>query len=130
MIQWPASRRELPLLLVTVALIVPASASSKDAAPYPLDLTTAIAHAYGNDLASIKRTCQVFVSLRDLEALAVVNLRGGRADVAAFQFINTAGWFNTWRRHSVAPGVDAAMRPTVPTTVRKLAAACSTKWRP
>jgi hypothetical protein len=119
-------KRTLAVALVTVGI----AAASARANPYPLDLSTAARLAYGTQFGSITRTCEVFVSSRDLEALAVVRLSTGRQDVAAFQFIDTAGWMNTWRLHAAAPGLDPGMRTGLSRRVRHLAAACSARWKP
>jgi hypothetical protein len=77
----------------------------------------------------IQRTCTVTLG-RELLAVAAVSLRGGRTDVAGFQFINTAGWFNMWKAHAPTAGVPASLRPSVAKQMRRIAAACEARWSP
>jgi hypothetical protein len=96
---------------------------------YPLDLDVAIGKAYAGKLTGIQRSCTVWLDNgRDEYALAAVTLRGGRQDLAGFQFINTAGWFTMWRNHAPTPAVPTTQRTTVARLVRQVAARCSTRW--
>lgn len=98
---------------------------------YPLDLNVAIGNAYSGKLTGIQRSCTVwFDNGRDEYALAAVSLHSGRHDVAGFQFINTAGWFNMWRSHATTAGVPASQRGTVARLVRQVAATCGARWTP
>jgi hypothetical protein len=98
---------------------------------YPLDLDVAIGKAYGSKLTGIQRSCTVWLDGgRDQYALAVVTVRGGRRDVAGFQFINTAGWFNMWRSHAPTVAVPTAQRSVVARLVRQVAADCHSPWTP
>jgi len=98
---------------------------------YPLDLSTAVANAYGGKLAGIQRSYRVWLNGgRDEYALAAVTLRGGRSDVDGFQFINTAGWFDMWRDHAQTARVPAGQRSTMMRLVRQLATKCGARWTP
>jgi hypothetical protein len=98
---------------------------------YPLDLDVAIGKAYGSKLAGIQRSCTVWLnSGRDEYALAAVTVRGGRRDVAGFQFINTAGWFTMWRFHAPTAAVPTTQRSIVAHLVRRVAADCRSPWAP
>ena len=113
-------------------LFVPgASGAAPPPSRYPLDLDTAIAKAYPGTFAGIQRSCTVWLNGgRDEYALATVSLSGGRTDLAGFQFINTAGWFNMWRLHAATAGVPKTQRATVAGLVRDVAAKCSARWTP
>lgn len=125
------TRAALVLVAILAAL---GSAGAVRAAPpshYPLDLDVAVGDAYKGTLTGIDRTCTVWLSGgREEYALAAVTLRGGRRDVAAFQFINTAGWFDMWRRHAPTAGVPASQRARVRSLVQRIAVACGAKWLP
>jgi hypothetical protein len=98
---------------------------------YPLDLDVAIGKAYGSSLSGIVRSCTVWLNGgRDEYALADVKLTGGRRDVGALQFINTAGWFDMWRFHKATAAVPAGARATVAKLVRELATRCTARWTP
>lgn len=114
--------------IAAVALALSATASAGGGMPYPADITVAAAHAYGSHYAGFVRVCEVTIGSRDLEGLVEVQLAGGKRDVAAFQFINTAGWFNYWRHGKAAPGAHD-MLPNLASKVTKLKRACKSPWR-
>lgn len=118
--------------LATVALglfLVATTASAGSRLEYPADLNDAVARAYPN-LRLIGRTCEVSSDQgRSLEAVAAVMLRGGRHDLAGFQFINTAGWFNMWRQGAPTPAVPESRRAIVTGDIRRLKVACAKPWR-
>jgi hypothetical protein len=113
-------------------LVVPGSSrAAQPPSRYPLDLDTAIAKAYPGTFAGIQRSCTVWLNGgRDEYALAAVSLRGGRSDIAGFQFINTAGWFNMWRLHATTAGVPTTQRATVARLIRDVSAKCNARWTP
>jgi len=119
------------LFSVCLLVIVGAVPAAQPPSRYPLDLDTAIAKAYPGTFAGIERSCTVWLSSgRDEYALAAVSIRGGHTDIAGFQFINTAGWFNMWRSHATTVGVPTTQRATVARLVRDLSAKCSARWTP
>ena len=120
-----------PAVVLASALFCAGAGSAARPSPYPLDLSTAVASAYGGKLTGIQRDCTVWLNGgRDEYALAAVTLRGGESDVAGFQFINTAGWFTMWRYHAPTAGVPAGQRATVTRLVRRVAARCGARWAP
>ena len=121
----------MPTVVAGWALVFAGAGSAARPSPYPLDLSTAVANAYGGKLTGIQRTCTVWLNGgRDEYALAAVTLGGGKSDVAGFQFINTAGWFDMWRHHAPTAGVPAGQRATVRRLVRQVAARCGARWAP
>ena len=124
-------RMALVLLLAGAAMLLGGAGRAAPPSRYPLDLDVAIGKAYGNRLTGIQRSCTVWLNAgRDEYALAAVTLRGGRRDVAGFQFINTAGWFDMWRFHEPTAAVPTDERATVKRLVRQVAATCAARWTP
>jgi len=134
MIPFSSLTRLLAVLLVcgvSPFLVARTGQAAQPPSHYPLDLDTAIAKAYPGTFAGIQRSCTVWLNGgRDEYALATVSLRGGRSDLAGFQFINTAGWFNMWRSHAATSGVPTTQRATVTGLVREASAKCSARWTP
>jgi hypothetical protein len=129
------SRAVLSVCLLVAVCAATSSGIGRAAQPppsrYPLDLDVAIGKAYGGKLTGIQRSCTVWLNGgRDEYALAAVTVRGGRSDVAGFQFINTAGWFNMWRFHAPTAAVPAKQRSVVAHLVRQVAAECRSPWAP
>ena len=123
--------RTLFLLALACALTLVSAGAAQPPSRYPLDLNVAIAKAYAGRLTGIERSCTVwFNGGRDEYALAAVTLNGGRKDVAGFQFINTAGWFDMWRFHAPTAAVPSTQKATVTRIVYQLAARCGTRWVP
>lgn len=114
-------------LLVIVLSVVSGATAAAGTTPYPLDIEAAAAKAYGHAFRGTSRFCEVYIRDRDLEGLVAVQLAGGKKDVAAFQFINTAGWFNYWRHGKPAPGARE-MLPGLRAKITKLKRACSSAW--
>lgn len=127
-------RRLLAVLVPCViasTVLAGATPAARPPSRYPLDLDTAIARAYPGTFAGIQRSCTVWLNGgRDEYALAAVSLRDGRTDIAGFQFVNTAGWFNMWRSHAATAGVPTTQQATVARLVRRLSARCSARWSP
>jgi len=120
--------------VLAVACVLVAAGAARAAQPpsrYPLDLDVAIGKAYTGKLTGIQRSCTVWLNGgRDEYSLAAVSLKGGRKDVAGFQFINTAGWFDMWRHHAATAGVPLSQRATVLRLVHEVASKCGTRWTP
>jgi hypothetical protein len=123
--------RALSLLALVCALTLVGAGAAQPPSRYPLDLNTAIGKAYTGKLSGIQRSCTVWLNGgRDEYALAAVTLHGGSRDVAGFQFINTAGWFDMWRFHAPTAAVPSSQKATVARIVRQLAARCGAQWAP
>ena len=121
----------LVLISVSALTLTGAGRAAPPPSHYPLELDVAIGNAYTGKLAGIQRSCTVWLNGgRDEYALAVVLVRGGHTDLAGFQFINTAGWFNMWRSHAATAGVPAGQRASVARLVRELATRCGARWTP
>jgi hypothetical protein len=121
----------LPGVVLASVLVFAGIGGAATPSRYPLDLSTAVANAYGGTLTGITRSCTVWLhGGRDEYALAAVTLRGGRNDTSGFQFLNTAGWFNMWRYHAPTASVPAAQRTIVAQLVGQVATICGGRWRP
>jgi hypothetical protein len=95
--------------------------------PYPLDLTAAVQQAYAPTMAVVRQSCEVWAGSPSREsALVVVGLPGGRTDVAALIFINTAGWLAVWKRH--APIASSGYTPYVQGLLTRLRRTCRSGW--
>lgn len=100
-------------LALCVLIVVGASASGRPqrSARYPLSLEAAIVKAYAPGVPTILASCTTSTDGRDEFAIADVRIDGRRSQ-AAFQFVNTAGWYRMWR-DGRAFGDAAVIRPAL-----------------
>ena len=112
------------VLLAATAILAGSVAASSG---YPMTVKGAVATLYAPEKVRLVRVCKQTLFSADGDAyyaLAWVRRASGKRSQAAFQFINTAGWFAMWRDGRPTTGVPIRMRRRVQRTVVRLRSEC------
>lgn len=120
----PQARYVLASGAAALTAFVGLAPASVQANPYPLSLTTAVRQAFRPNHVAIRRACEFSYGTRELYAFARVRRDNGTPGVAAFQFINTAGWFLMWKDGKVQRSVPSSFSSSVRRKAAQMGARC------